>query len=308
MIYCQINFDKRWGSVINLQRLAAFVAVVDAKSFTAAARTLGQTKAVVSFNIRQLEAELGVALLLRTTRRLTLTEAGDAFYRRGIQLLKDAEAIVDDVRRGHGGLSGELHITSTSEYGARVIVPALVAFRRLHPGLKIRHVSSSQHEDLISERFDLAIRLGSLADSSHRAALLTRFRILPVASPGWLEENPVNAPQMLEQACWGIHTRLNDRLRWCLSGPGQEPYAFEIAKANMFGSDSASALMAFALEGGGVALLPEWLVGPALERGELCHVLPEFAFPEQGVYAVYPDTRHVPEKVRAFIDFLRQRI
>lgn len=294
--------------MLNLQRVATFVAVVDAKSFTAAAGALGQTKAVVSFNIRQLEAELGVALLLRTTRRLTLTEAGDAFYRRSIQLLKEAEAIVDDVRRDHRELSGELHITSTSEYGARVIVPALAAFRRLHPALKVRHVSSSQHEDLISERFDLAIRLGGLANSSHRAALLARFRILPVASPGWLEAHPITSPRMLEQADWGIHKRLNDPLRWHLSGPGQVPHALEIAKTAMFSSDSASALMAFALEGGGVALLPEWLVGPALERGELCHLLPEFEFPEQGIYAVYPDTRHVPEKVRAFIDFLRERI
>ena len=291
-----------------MQRVAAFVAVVDAKSFTAAAGALGQTKAVVSFNVRQLEAELGVALLLRTTRRLTLTEAGESFYRRSVRLLKEAEAIVDDVRCEHRGLSGELHITSTSEYGARVIVPALAAFRRLHPALKVRHVSSSQHEDLISERFDLAVRLGSLADSSHRAALLARFRILLVASPGWLEDNPIRSPQMLEQADWGIHTRLNNPFRWHLSGPGQVPYALEISKSAMFTSDSASALMAFALEGGGVALLPEWLVNSAVKSGKLCHVLPEFEFPQQGIYAVYPDTRHVPEKVRAFIDFLRKRI
>lgn len=294
--------------MLNLQRAAAFVAVVDTKSFTAAASTLGQTKAVVSFNIRRLEAELGVALLLRTTRRLTLTEAGEVFYRRSVRLLREAQEMVDDVRREHRGLSGELHITSTSEYGARVIVPALAAFRRVHPALKIRHVSSSQHEDLISERFDLAVRLGSLADSSHRAALLARFRILAVASPGWLAENPITSPQMLERADWGIHTRLNSPLRWQLSGPGQASYTLEISKSAMFTSDSASALMAFALEGGGIALLPEWLVRSALTRGELCHLLPDFEFPQQEIYAIYPDTRHVPEKVRAFIDFLRQRI
>jgi DNA-binding transcriptional LysR family regulator len=296
------------AALLNLQRVAAFVAVVQAKNFTAAAAALGQTKAVVSFHVRQLEAELGVALLLRTTRRLTPTEAGEVFYRRGVRLLKEAEEIVDEVRGEHQGLSGELHITSTSEYGAHVIVPALAAFRQLHPGLKIRHVSSSQHEDLISARFDLAIRLGSLADSSHRAALLARFRVLPVASPGWLQAHPVDSPRMLEQADWGIHDRLNDPLRWQLVGPGQTLHALEISKPAMFTSDSASALMAFALAGSGIALLPEWLVGPALKRGELCHLLPEYAFPQQGIYAVYPDTRHVPEKVRTFIDFLRQRM
>lgn len=150
--------------MINLQRTQMFVAVADTGSFTAAAEAMGLTKAVVSFNIRQLEAELGVTLLLRSTRRLTLTDAGTLFHQRSVALLKDAEQLQDDVRANHAGLTGELRITTTPEYGSQVVVPMLARFSQQHPDLRVRHVSSSLHADLISERFDVAIRLGTLTD------------------------------------------------------------------------------------------------------------------------------------------------
>lgn len=293
--------------MLNLQRMAMFVAVVDCGSFTAAAVALAQTKAVVSFNVRQLESELGVTLLLRSTRRLTLTDAGTVFYQRGVGLLKAAENLQDEVRASHAGLSGELRITTTPEYGTRAIVPALAEFSQLHPALRVRHVSSSHHADLISERFDVAIRLGTLADSRYRAALISRFAILPVAAPAWLAQHPLTTLEELAQAEWVIHERLQTPLRWQLSGRDRKAIDFEIKKPSRLSADSASALMAFALAGSGVALLPEWLVASALAQGRLVHLLPELSFPPQGVYAVYPDARHVPTRVRAFIDFLRQR-
>lgn len=294
--------------MLNLQRLAIFVAVVEAGSFTAAADSLGLTKAVTSFNIKQLEGELGVALLLRTTRRLTLTEAGEVFYHRSLGLLYQADDMLQQVQQRHQGFSGELQITSTPEYGTRVVIPALAAFKRHHPALRIRHFASSLHTDLIAGRVDVAIRLGSLTDSTHRAARLSHFAILPVASPGWLAENPIDSLKDLEQAEWLVHNRLPAPLRWQVTGPGPESETLQLAKPTMVSADSASALMAFAQAGCGVALLPEWLVRPALQAGELQHLLSDYHFPLQGVYALYPDTRHVPLKVRAFIDFLRLRI
>ncbi|OMP94942.1 LysR family transcriptional regulator [Raoultella terrigena] len=294
--------------MLNLQRMAMFVAVVDCGSFTAAAVALAQTKAVVSFNVRQLESELGVTLLLRSTRRLTLTDAGTVFYQRGVGLLQAAENLQDEVRASHAGLSGELRITTTPEYGTRAIVPALAEFSQLHPALRVRHVSSSHHADLISERFDVAIRLGTLADSRYRAALISRFAILPVAAPAWLAQHPLTTLEQLAQAEWIIHERLQTPLRWQLSGRNRKAIDFEIKKPPRLSADSANALMAFALAGSGVALLPEWLVASALAEGRLVHLLPELSFPPQGVYAVYPDARHVPTRVRAFIDFLRQRV
>ncbi|MHA0900126.1 LysR family transcriptional regulator [Enterobacter ludwigii] len=294
--------------MINLQRTAMFVAVADSGSFTAAAEAMGLTKAVVSFNIRQLEDELGVTLLLRSTRRLTLTEAGRLFHQRSVALLKDAERLKDDVRANHAGLTGELRITTTPEYGSQVVVPLLAEFSQQHPDLRVRHVSSSLHADLISERFDVAIRLGTLADSRYHAALITQFTIFPVATPGWLRNHPVESLEQLAKADWIIHERLASPLRWQVNDACGEPATLEIKKAPRLFADSAQALMAFALAGCGVALLPAWLVRHALDDGKLVSVLPEYTFARQGIYAVYPDAPHVPAKVRTFIDFMRTRV
>lgn len=242
--------------MLNLQRTAMFIAVADTGSFTAAAEAMGLTKAVVSFHIRQLEEELGVTLLLRTTRRLTLTEAGKLFHQRSVMLLRDAERLQDDVRANHAGLTGELRITTTPEYGSQVVVPLLAEFSQLHPDLRVRHVSSSLHADLIAERFDVAIRLGTLADSRYHAALMTSFTILPVATPGWLANHPVDSLEQLAEADWIIHERLTSPLRWQVRGVDGHPVSFEIKKAPRLYADSARALMAFALAGCGVALLP----------------------------------------------------
>ncbi|MFV8904406.1 LysR family transcriptional regulator [Serratia fonticola] len=294
--------------MLNLARLAMFAAVVDTGSFTAAAEALGQTKAVVSFNIKQLESELGVSLLVRSTRRLSLTDAGERFYPRCQRLLQDAEYLLDDVRRDHHGLSGILRITSTPEYGAQVVVPALAAFAQLHPRLRIQHVSSSYHADLISERFDVAIRLGQLADSNHHAALIDNFAILPVASPAYLARWPIASLPQLAQAAWLAHSRLPSPLSWQVLTPERQAVLFRVEDDARLMADSATALLTFALQGAGVALLPEWLVRPVIANEQLCHLLPDHQFPVQSIYALYPNTRHVPEKVRAFIDFLRARI
>lgn len=292
--------------MLNLQRLTIFVAVVEAGSFTAAAVALGQTKAAVSFNIKQLEAELGVSLLVRSTRRLSLTDAGERFYLRCQRLLEEAENLLDDVQQDHGGLSGVLRITSTPEYGAQVVVPALAAFSRQHPQLRIQHVSSSYHADLIAERFDVAIRLGQLADSSLRAAPIGSFAILPVASAGYLAERPITHLAELAQAAWLAHSRLSSPLSWQVTTPGKQAVLFKVETPPTIMADSATALLSFAKHGAGVALLPDWQVAPSLAGGDLQALLPDHGFPRQSIYALYPNTRHVPEKVRVFIDFLRE--
>lgn len=291
--------------MLNLQRVAMFVAVADAGSFTSAAAASGQTKAAISAGIQRLESELGVALLLRTTRRLALTQAGAAFYQRSLQLLKDADRIVNDVRFSHHGFRGELCITSTPEYGAEKVIPALVAFGQRHPELSVRHVSSSAHADLVSERFDVAIRLGKLTDSSYHAALIDRFSILPVATPKWLAANPIHSLDDLGRAPWVIHNRLKSPFSWQVVNSQGQQIDFEITRSVRYSTDSAASLMSFVLQDCGVGLLPEWLVRPMLSSGKLTHLLPQYAFPLQGIYAVYPNTRHVPAKVRALIDFLR---
>lgn len=294
--------------MLNLQRLKIFATVVENGSFTAAATVLGQTKAVVSFNIKQLEVDLGVSLLVRNTRRLSLTDTGERFYPRCLQLLEEADNLRESVQQDHAGLSGLLRITSTSEYGMQVVVPALSAFSREHPQLRIQYSSSSYHADLIAERFDIAIRLGQLADSSLRAAPIDRFAILPVASPEWMATHPINNLTQLAQVSWLAHSRLSPPLSWQVITPEKQSVLFKVEKPPVVMADSASALLTFALQGSGIALLPDWLVRPALERGELSVLLPDHKFPDQSIYALYPNTRHVSEKVRVFIDFLRSHV
>jgi len=296
--------------MLNLQRLEMYVAVVAAGSFTAAAHALGLTKAVVSFNIKQLEKELGVALLTRSTRRIAMTDAGERFYQRCLQLLHDAESVLDDVRRDHSGLSGALRITTTPEYGARVVVPALAAFSALHPQLRIHHASSSRHDDLISGRFDVAIRLGHLGDSSHHAALIDRFEVLPVASPAYLQQQGADISDLrqLKHLRWIAHSRLATPLTWQVVTPSGESVLFNASQRAMLTADSAASLLAFVLDGAGVALLPAWIVQEHIDAQRLTPLLADHRFPPQGIYALYPNTRHVPEKVRTFIDFLQQRV
>lgn len=297
--------------MINMQRAAIFVAVVEAGSFTDAAQTLGLTKAVVSASIKVLEKELGVSLLSRSTRHVSTTDTGERFYQHCLRLLQEAERVLDDIRSDHSGLSGSLRITTTAEYGVRVVVPALAAFRARHPQLRIQHVSSSQNDDLISGRFDVAIRLGHLADSSHHARLIDRFDIYPVASPDYLNtlgEQVVVELAQLAKANWIAHSRLSTPLSWQVTTPEKEKVIFSADSPAMIMADSASSLLAFTLQGAGVAILPDWLVKDEVAKGNLIHLLPDHHFPRQGIYALYPHTRHVPEKVRAFIDFLQNRI
>ncbi|CAB5513341.1 HTH-type transcriptional regulator DmlR [Achromobacter anxifer] len=292
--------------MINLNRLAMYAAVVEAGSFTAAADALGATKAVVSFNIKQLEQELGVALLTRSTRRLALTEAGEGFYRHCARLLREAEAAVDEARSGQSALSGSLRVTASVDYGNRVVAPALAAFAREHPGLQVSYRAGSAHADLIAERLDLAIRVGALEDSSYRATRIGQFKLWLVASPALLAQHGApRSPQALAALPW-LANRPGRSDRWRLiDGKGRE---HELRVAPVAQADTASALLAFALAGCGVAALPEWLLEEPLARGALQRVLPSYSLPRQEVYAVYPDTRHVSAKVRRFIDFLRARL
>ncbi|MDC8758917.1 LysR family transcriptional regulator [Janthinobacterium fluminis] len=291
--------------MLNLNRLATLVAVVDTGSFTAAAAALGHTKAMVSLQIKELEAELGVAVLTRSTRRLALTEVGEQFYRDCVRLLREAETAVAHARSGHTTLGGTLRVTSTVEYGNRVVVPALAAFRRRHPGLRVDFVSSSLHADLISERFDVAIRLGTLDDSNHRASLIQSYAILPVAAPAYLQgcgaPSSPDAPGALE---WLSHSRLNGPRQWPFKAP--DGATATLAVGGAIQADTASALHGFALAGCGVAVLPAWMVGEDLAQGRLQVLFPGYRLPMQGVFALYPNTSHVPAKVRLFIDFIRQ--
>ena len=160
--------------MVSLDRFDIFRAVVEAGSLTAAADRLGLSRAVVSFNLKRLEQELGVTLLLRSTRHLALTEAGEQFLQHCVQALDAAQAAIDAARRDQHQLQGVLRLTTTPEYAQLRLIPALEAFRARHPALQLHLSTSPAPADLIPERFDLAIRLGRLPDSGLHASELER--------------------------------------------------------------------------------------------------------------------------------------
>jgi DNA-binding transcriptional LysR family regulator len=289
---------------VNLNRLAVLVALVRAGSFTAAAETLGMTKAMVSQHVARLERELGVTLLLRSTRRMTLTEAGSAFHAACVRILAEAEAAIEQVGRGQEKPSGTLRLTATSDYGTPVVAPALAQFMRLHPQLQVDLVLTDHVSDLIAERFDLAIRMGRLRDSDLRSARLGAFRQLMVASPAYLTRHA--EPRTLSDLAahdWVALTLLSSPLRWTFHAPDGSRRTVRmraVAQAN-----NVAAAHALVLHGAGVSVLPDYLVTGDVREGRLVVLLAQYTLPECGIHAVYPG-RQAPAKVRAFIDYLRE--
>nr|WP_267195417.1 LysR family transcriptional regulator [Pseudomonas aeruginosa] len=275
--------------MVSLDRFETFRAVVDCGSLSAAADTLGQTRAVVSFNLKRLEAELGVSLLSRSTRRMALTDAGERFYQRCVKVLDEARLAIDDARAEHGELRGSLRVTTTQEYGLRQLVPALQAFARLHPALQVQLSTSSLHADLIGERFDVAIRLGRLEDSTHHAVQLASFEVLAVVSPACLAalgEPPPTDLESLERLQNLGHSRLADSLPWQVRAPDGALRSYRGPRHPMLLADNAAALRAFALDGLGIAVLPDWLVQADLRCGALQRLLADHGFPLQGVHGL----------------------
>jgi DNA-binding transcriptional LysR family regulator len=287
---------------VNLNRLAVFVEVVRAGSFTAAAERLGLTKAMASQHLARLERELGATLLVRSTRRMALTEAGAAFHRDCVRLLAEAQAAIERVGAGRGEPRGTLRITAPVNYGTTVVAPALAGFLRLHPQVRAELVLDDGISDLIGGRFDLAIRGGPLRDSSLHALRLAAFHQVLVAAPRYLAARGApRRPQGLAAHDAVALSVLSSPLRWTFTarnGTRHRATLRPVAQA-----DGAAAVHAMALAGAGLAILPDFMVEADLREGRLQRLLTNYRLPEGSFHAVYAGSP--PAKVRAFIDHLR---
>jgi DNA-binding transcriptional LysR family regulator len=293
------------GSDVNLNRLAVFVALVRAGSFTAAAEQLGLTKAMVSQHLLRLERELGVTLLVRSTRRMALTEAGAVFHADCVQLLEQAQTAIERISDQRSKPSGTLRLTTSTDYGAAVVAPALAEFRRLHPSLQVDLVIDDQVNDLIAERFDLAIRIGWLRDSSLRATRLGGFRQWVMAAPAYLAEHGTpRKPEDLAMHGWIAMSALATPLRWTFTRGNSRRV---VRMRQVMQANNAAAIRALVLAGAGVSVLPDYLVQEDIQAGRLQVLLASYRLQEGGIHAVYPDPQP-PAKVRAFIDFMRGRL
>jgi DNA-binding transcriptional LysR family regulator len=295
------------SSSVNLNRLAAFAAVVESGSFTAAAEKLGLTKAMVSQHVSRLEAELGQSLLVRTTRKVTPTEAGIAFHADCARVLRDIEEAVARAGGASGIPAGTLRLTAAEDYGAAAVVPAIAAFVERFPALKVDFVATDQVVDLVEGGFDLAIRAGWLRSSSLHATQLGSFEQVVAAAPAYLRKHGTpRRPEDLAGHRWIAFTQLRNALTWTFTSRSGASRSVRVAAP--IGTNSSASLRAFMREGAGVSVLPDYMAAADLKSGKLVRLLPAWSLPQAGVHAVYPHARHAPAKVRAFVDFFRERL
>ncbi|WP_449235181.1 LysR family transcriptional regulator [Azospirillum doebereinerae] len=290
------------NSGLNLNRLAHFVAVVDTGSFTAAAERLGVTKAVVSQHVARLEQEVRATLLVRTTRRLTPTEAGLAFHRTCTAILQQAEEAVACLSASSATPSGTVRVTAPFDYGTAILAPAAARLSRLHPGCRAELVLTDHSLDLVAEKLDLAIRIGWLADSSHRARRIGGFRQLLVAAPELAERAAPRTPHDLAALPWVAQSTLRTPLRWTFTHTDGTTASVEGTAG--ITANATPAVRACVLAGAGVAVIPDYLIGQDVAEGRLRRLLPDWHLPEGGIHAVFPSARFRSGAVRALLDLL----
>tara|TARA_B100002003_G_scaffold230011_1_gene239834 strand:- start:45 stop:965 length:921 start_codon:yes stop_codon:yes gene_type:complete len=286
-----------------LSEMEAFVRVVDLGGFTDAARKMGLSKSAVSKHVASLEDRLGARLLNRTTRRVSPTEIGLAFYDRAIRVLAEAEEADTMVSTMQDNPRGELRISAPFSFGIRALAPAISDFLKKYPDISVHMVLDDRFVELVAEGFDLAIRIGDLPDSSMRARKLADAEVMVVASPAYVAAHGAPASvQDLASHNLLHYSNLSSGNVWRLAGPGgQERQVRAVGRLTINNGD---ALRQAAIDGLGIAMLPDFIVGDGLASGELVELVPEARRPPLGVYAVYPQGRFPQPKLRAFIDHM----
>lgn len=288
---------------LSLNRIVYFVAVIEAGSFTRAADRLGITKAVVSQQIARLEADFRTALLIRTTRSVRMTEAGQAFYYRCSLILKEAENAFSELSASASEPTGILRLTSPFDYGTGVIVPALASFTEKYPACKAEIHFSDEIQELNTSQFDLAIRVGWLKEQHLQVRKLGTFRQSLVCSPRWEKSiSTVSSPEELSGLPFIANTALRDPTRLELSRGLLERRVISVQASLFF--NATLAVREATLNGAGLSVLPDYVVSGDLLSGRLIEVIPEWYLPGGDICAVYPTTSYRPAKVRAFIDIL----
>ena len=291
---------------VDLNAVLVFAAVAQSGGFTAATERLGMSKARISLEISRLEARLGVSLLTRTTRRMLLTPAGQTLLDECVPRLRDAQDTLAGLSRP-GELSGTLRVACTVEHAVQSLAGALAVFGRDHPGLQLDIRTSDRVVDLVREGVDVAIRMGWLRDSSLRATRLGTFAQQVVAAPEYLGRVAMpRSPADLGGLEWVALSLLPTPLTWRFTDARGEHQT--VRMSGRLRCDSAATLRALLLEGTGVSVMDEPGARDLLRRGDLVRLLPDWALPEGGIYAVYAPGRHIQPKVRAFIDFYASRL
>jgi DNA-binding transcriptional LysR family regulator len=294
------------GIMDRFTALAVFVKVVEAQSFAAAARDFGLSPAMVSKHVRALEERLGVRLLNRTTRRLSLTEVGRGYYERARQILADLEDADRSASDLHAAPRGTLKLNAPFSFGIRHVGPAIAGYLAAYPEVTVEVTLSDRYIDLLAEGVDVALRIGRLADSSLIARRLAPIRLVACTSADYLARRGTpRTPRDLAAHDCLLYTYAASAEEWHFIGPGGADEVVRVS-GRLF-ADNGDILVSAALGGLGIALLPTFIAGEHVQAGRLVTLLQGFAAPEAALYAVYPPGRHLSAKLRSFIDFLAAR-
>ena len=287
-----------------LKQLESFVAVVARGSLTAAARAEGVAPAIMGRRLDALEERLGVKLLVRTTRRIALTHEGSAFLEDCQRLLADLANAEASVSAGGVKASGHLRITAPAGFGRRHVAPLVAKFHEHHADVTISLNLSDRVVDLAGEGFDCAVRVGDLPDSSLVSVRLADNRRLCVATPRYLKQHgtPQHPNELARFDCLTLSSDASQTRGWAFRVDGELVY---LKPGGPLDCSDGQVLHDWCLAGYGLAWRSTWEVESEIAAGRLVAVLEDFAAPPNGIYAVFPQRRHLPLRVRLWIDFLK---
>lgn len=290
-----------------MDRLAAmkvFVEVAQSGSFSATADKLDMSRAMVTRYVSELEQWLNARLLQRTTRSVTLTDAGENCLRRSQQMLAMVENMEEETSSQEGVLSGQLRMTCSISFAYAQMAAAVVDFLKLHPSLKIDLNASEGALNLVEARIDLAIRISAEPDPMLIGRVLAPCASVLVAAPDYLAAHgvPKAPPDLAAHRCLSYANF--GKSVWTLQR-GEE--ISRVGVSSQFSANEATALLQAALAGGGLALQPTYLANPHLANGTLQKVLPDWELPDMAIYALYPSRKHLSPAVRSLLDFLVAR-
>jgi len=290
----------------NIGAIPVFTAVVELGSFSKAAEKLGITKSAVSKRITGLEMQLGVKLLYRSTRKLSLTEAGERYFAYALQALAAAQEAEDAATELQRVPKGILRVSSPMSFGRLHLSPMIPVFLQQYPQIDLHMDMSDTWSDVIAEGFDIALRAGDLTDSSLIARKLTPLHSVLCASPDYLAEHgaPKIPQHLIHHNCilYTYHTVVNE---WVFIKNGEEE---TVRISGNYQVNNSEALRESLVQGLGVGRLPTFIAGGDIEAGKLVPIIDDYTMPYKSLYAVFPEKQYMPEKVRVFIDFLVENL
>ncbi len=289
-----------------LAEIETFVRVAEEGGIGAAAERMGVAKSAVSQRLKELEERLGVRLVARTTRRLSLTETGRAYYQRAVTILADIEEADQAAAAIHGTLSGRMRVAAPLSFGVTHLAPAVAEFLAQHERLAIDMDLNDRRVDLVDDGFDVAVRIGVLEDSSLIARKLFDSRNVLCASCDYLERRGTpETPEDLERHEGLLYTNVPGRLAWMWTD--EEGRERSVDVPTRLAANNGDMLMAAAKSGLGLCLQPSFIAYRSIEAGRVVPLMLRTRWRETACYAVYPPGRHLSAKVRAFVDFLARR-